>query len=154
MARIAAARTLVAGPLLVTLEHNLRAKGCAETADWVRNSINPEWSRVGEIVLSDAVLHPYTLHLRMSRVPRNYRLEIAIPQGYEKALAKYFALFRAAAQSFWKEWLATASESAGAIAGASLHETETAMYVFDDDQYWVGIFGYFVDGRGRKYMMK
>jgi hypothetical protein len=137
---------------LVTLADNTRDERIAAK---IRATISEEWRKTGEIVISDAILHPYVLHLRLSRVPKNYHFDLAIPAGYEKSMRDKFALFRAAVHSFWTEWLcdfADANPDCTAFcAEMKLRETETAYYWSDDDAFWVGIFGYFVDSYGKKY---
>lgn len=155
-ARIEAARALVAAPLLITLADNLRNNGQSRVANLVIESIKPEWKRMGEIVISDAILHPMVLHLRTSKVPKGYKFEISIPSGYEKSLREKFALFREAIRSFWCEWRASAE---GPLADAlreiptTMQETETAFFWCDNDQFWVGIFGYFSDSSGKQYIV-
>jgi hypothetical protein len=140
-ARIAAARCLVAAPLIITLADNQRNRN-------IRALMRAEWEHQGELTISDAVLHPYVLHLRLSKVPKGYRLNIAIPAGYEKSLRANFPIFREAAQAFWTELRARDLSDLP----ARLCETETALYWTADDEYWLGIFGYFTDGSGHKYI--
>ena len=152
--RIKAARTLVAAPLLVTLASNVGGSSSDKRADLVHKTIDQAWAHPGEIVISDAVLHPYILHLRMSKVPKNYRFEIAIPPGYEKSLREKFALFRAAVRSFWDEWRAN-NDHIMTVCHLPEHmeETETAFHWRNDDEFWVGIMGYFTDSCGKRYIV-
>lgn len=152
-ARIEAARSLVAAPLLITLADNLRNNGQSRIANLVMESIKPEWKQIGEIVISDAILHPMILHLRTSKVPAGYKFEISIPSGYEKSLREKFALFREAIRSFWREWRESIEGPLADVVPTIMKETETAFFWRDNDQFWVGIFGYFSDSSGKQYII-
>lgn len=146
--RIQAARTLVAAPLLVTLADNLDEKGQRESATKVRESIQQDWRTVGEITISDAVLHPYVYHLRLSKVPAHYYFDAPVPTGYEGAMRAQFTIFREAIRAFWHEWRARMVTSGFRD---RMLETETAFYWDNDDKYWVGIIGYVTDNDGKRY---
>lgn len=146
--RIQAARILVAAPLLVTLADNLDEKGQRESAAKVRESIRSDWNNVGEIVISDAVMHPFVYHLRLSKVPAHYYFDAPVPGGYEKSMRAQFSIFREAVRAFWHEWRANMVTSG--FSGRML-ETETAFYWNADDKYWLGIIGYVTDNSGKRY---
>lgn len=154
-ATIEAARVLVAAPIIVALADNYASK--PRIAERIRATMKPEYQRVGELVISDAVLKPYTLHLKMSKVPRNYRLEVSIPGGYERSLREKFAIFRTAARAFWSEWRVLNAELAQEIAATDLREQETALFWAPGDMelcFGIGIVGYYEDSSGKKYIAK
>lgn len=149
--RIAAARSLVAAPLIVTL-----AQCYPALAEKIRGTMKPEWEHVGELTIMDPVLKPYTLHLRVSQVPRGYHLEILIPEGYEASMREKFVIFRGAMQLFWEEWRIINAELAAEIFGVGsdaqkLCLTETACYWRAENEYWLGIIGYFTDAKGKLF---
>lgn len=149
--RIEAARLLVAAPMIVALADNIEARNPA-LAIRIRKSLAPMWSHIGEITISDAVLHPYVLHLCTSKVPSGYRFELAIPAGYEGDLRDKFTMFRAAAHAFWAEWISNNSLIvADGNLPTRLTTTETAIRWSASDRFWVGIVGYFTDSQGNKY---
>jgi hypothetical protein len=156
-ARIRAARLLVAAPIIVAFADNSARDG-GGARDKILSLMRDEWKQTGEIVMRDSALAPYdALHLRMSKVPRGYRINIAVPAGFERALREKFALFRAAARSFWREIADDMTRARCDEEPRGLCETESAVYWYtpraNDDEFWVGIVGYFTDSSGKKYMV-
>jgi len=153
--RILAARTLVAAPILVSLADNCEKKGDHAIAAKIRDSINPDWNHVGEIVISDAVLQPFILHLRLSKVPSGYAISTAVPENFERSLREKFRIFTAAVRAFWKEWLENLPEGLSRDYFAeTMIESETAFHWKDDDSWWVGIMNYYTDVTGKKFKVK
>ena len=164
--RIAAARSLVAAPLLIAIADNLDARGEHTCARLARASIMGPWKHVGEIVASDDALNSYELHMRMSCVPRGYKVSTKVPPGYENAVRKQFAIFITAAHAFWNEFrTAIAALAAGTTSDARdarlllaelserLNASETAVWMRADDEYWAGIYVYFIDKNTREYIV-
>lgn len=150
-----AARALVCAPILITLANNLEHAGDVSRARKVRKYAKNHAPKIGEIVISDGCFAPYTMHLRMSQVPRNYVLSMSVPDGYERAMRDKFALFRAAMRAYWSEFRAShIGESIADVIPEVLGETETAFYVRPDDEYWIGIFSYLSDKDGCQYIVR
>ncbi|MFA5176604.1 MAG: hypothetical protein WC919_06595 [Candidatus Paceibacterota bacterium] len=150
-----AARALVCAPILVTLANNLEHMGDVTRARKLRKYVKRSAPRVGEIVISDECFAPYTMHLRMSQVPRNYVLSMSLPDGYTRAMRDKFALFRAAMRAYWAEFRASPiGESLADVIPEVLGESETAFYARPDDEYWIGIFSYLSDKDGCQYIVK
>lgn len=166
--RVAAARALVAAPLLVTLAHNvantraeesnkLKSDDPEKLSARVISTLRQEWQHVGEIVISDAVLHPYVMHLRASEVPHDYQFTPTMPAGYEKSLNEKILLFETAVGAFWDEWRANNGELAALVGLAEtnmIYEKRGVYYWRESDKYRVGVIEYLTDSSGKKYMMQ
>jgi hypothetical protein len=157
--RIKAARCLVAAPLIITLSDICSDLGRADLARRIKKTLTDDLKVQQNICIRDDALHGLTMRAIMSKVPSGYRLDTAVPHGFEAATRKMFPIFITAASAFWAEWRA---ENAGLCAqlrelfgtpaeAIPLYATETAMYWSRDHPYWVGIVIVFADASGHEY---
>lgn len=157
--RIKAARCLVAAPLIITLRDICSDLGREDLARRVKKTLTEDLKVQQNMCIRDDALHGLTMRAMLSKVPSGYRLETAVPHGFEAATRKMFPIFTTAASAFWAEWRAENAELCEELrvlfnapfAALPLYSTETAVYWSRDHPYWVGIVIVFSDASGHEY---
>lgn len=154
--RINAARHLVAAPILLTLSDICAAMNEPEIAAQILATLPDDLKQQGEIVIDDEHLKPYTLRLRLSKVPKEYRFSVCLPSlAYDNALKAKMQIFITATIAYWKEWANANYELVKQIARVinidKIYNTDSVLFWNRSDPFWIGIVAYLTDGENHIY---
>jgi len=143
-------RGLVSHVPIITYADNCEARGDRDLADRIRKTAD-EYHESSYITISDAIFKPYRMVIKLSKVPRGYVMDTAVPDGYQGSFMELCATYMLSMSAFWREWRADHAEF---NAPDIITYNTSAHWGNADDQYWVGLVAALIDSDGREYRFK
>lgn len=151
---VQAGRILVANALVGAFARNIEARNDKAMAARLYAELSADLQNGGTIVIDDPSIKIHgeymSLHVVLEIIPREKVPSYSVPNDRcERGLRQQFAMFRAASESFWREF----SQMVQYASLPPLRIFSETVYGWDEDMPWrVGVTTFFASKSGKKYI--